>query len=383
MDMKQSLLISSIIILGILGVLFGYSLHQNNLQMHKNYTEAQDAFRNSNLVEAEKLLEGKPPRDISRDFYILKYNVQMNLNKLYQAEETCNELLKLDPKDAFSNYLLSLVYYNTGDNEKTELYLKNSVKYAPENVDYKVALANFYTNVGKDDEAIKLFLELKDLIPGYEVAWATIASIYENRGDFENALKYRKEAAEKFKDNAYDLYMLAKLYSRMGDKQLAAEYYAKTAKIDINGNTDAKSKYFEITGKPYHSAPQFISQSIPFESLNGLMIITAYVDGIPGRFLVDTGASTSLVYSSFVKNKNLPAKTNIFGITQSANGTKSVVPIANFDIKIGTMEFKDLKTFIMPTENKAFDGIIGNDILQKVDYFADRQRKVITLRQIR
>lgn len=380
MDFKQSIIVSCILIFGIIGILSGYSIYQNNVKMHKNYIAAQDAFNNSNLEQAEKLLEGKPPRDIAKDFYILKYNVLLNENKLYQAEETCLALLKLDKKDAFSNYLLSLIYYNTGDREKTEQYLKNAVLYAPENVDYKIALANYYTNIGKNDEAIKLFEELKNLIPGYEIAWASIASIYENDGNFDKALQYRKEAAEKFKDNVYDLYMLAELYNKLGKKEFAAEYYAKTAKLDVSGATDAKSKYFVVTGKPYHSAPQFKNETLPFQNYNGLIIVSGYINGISARFLIDTGASSSIVYANFIKKNNLPVKTNIFGISQSANGTKTVTPVVNLNIKLGSSEFNDWKTFVMPAKNKVFDGIIGNDILEKLDYYVDRSKNTITIR---
>lgn len=383
MDFKQSLIISCVIVLGIAGMFSGYSVYQNNIKMHENYIEAQDAFRNSNLKQADKLLEGKPPRDIEKEFYLLKYNVEMNLNKLYQAEQTALQLLKINPKDAFYNYLLGLVYFNLDEREKTELYLKNAVEFSPENVDYKIYLANCYGNYGKDDEAIKLYKELKDLIPGYEIAYASIATIYENKNDLENALKYRKEAAEKFSDNAYDLYMLAKLYEKTGKKDEAAEYYAKTAKLDVNENTDARTKYFALTGKPYHSAPQFKSETIPFKNVNGLMIVNVKVNGVPASFLIDTGATSSLVYANFIKNKQIPVKTNVFGITTSANGTKSVVPIANLNLKLGSMEFNNLPTHIMPAENKLFDGIIGNDILEKTDYYADRQQGVIVIKSIK
>lgn len=383
MDFKQSLIVSCVIVLGIAGMFSGYSIYQNNIKMHENYIEAQDAFRNSNLKQADKLLEGNPPRDIEKEFYLLKYNVEMNLNKLYQAEQTALQLLKINPKDAFYNYLLGLVYFNLDDREKTELYLKNAVEFSPQNVDYKIHLANCYANYGKDDEAIKLYKELKDLIPGYEIAYASIATIYENKNDLENALKYRKEAAEKFSDNAYDLYMLAKLYEKTGKKDEAAEYYAKTAKLDVNENTDARTKYFALTGKPYHSAPQFKSETIPFKNVNGLMIVNIKVNGVPANFLIDTGATSSLVYANFIKNKQIPVKTNVFGITTSANGTKSVVPIANLNLKLGSMEFNNLPTYIMPAENKVFDGIIGNDILQKTDYYADRQQGVIVIKSIK
>lgn len=380
MDMKNSLIVSCVIIFGIIGILSGYSIYQNNVKMHKNFIAAQDAFRNAQLNQAEKLLDGSPPRDIEKDFYLLKYDVQMNLNKLAQAEETCLILLKIAPKDALINYLTGLVYYNLGDREKTELYLMNAIKYSPENVNYKMKLANFYANIGKDDEAIKLFEELKNLIPRYEEAYASLAGIYEAKGDMNKALKYRKEAAEKFSDSAYNLYMLAALYKQLGKKELAAEYFAKTSDVDIYGYTDARAKYFELTGKPYHSKPQFKNETIPFESEKGLMFVKAAVNGVQGKFLIDTGATNSVVYLSFVKKKNIPVKTNLFGVYRTADGLNSIAPVAIMNFKLGKFKYSNIMTFVVPSENKIFDGIIGNDILEKTDYYADREKQVIIMR---
>ena len=86
------------------------------------------------------------------------------------------------------------------------------------------------------------------------------------------------------------------------------------------------------------------------------------------------------MYANFIKKNNLPIKTNIFGISQSANGTKTVTPVVNLNIKLGSSEFNDWKTFVMPAKNKVFDGIIGNDILEKLDYYVDRSKNTITIR---
>ncbi len=381
MDMKESVLISCIVIFLIIGGFWGYSAYQNNITINKNYIQAQDAFRNGELKKAEKLLEGKPSNKIARDFYILKYNVFMNLNKQYQAEETCFLLLKKYPKDAFINYLLSLVYYNLGDIDKTEKYLKTAKDLEPQNIDYKINLANLYANTGKDEDAIKLFNELKEEIPGYEIAWATIATIYENKNDYTNALKYRKEAAEKFKTNAYDLYMLANLYQKLNRKEEAAEYFAKTAKIDINDNTDAKTRYFELTGKPYHSSKEFKNERIPFTLMNKLMIVNALINGHSGKFLVDTGATYSLIYSDFLKKNNIKLKTNMVGIMKNANGTMNITPLVNVNIKLGSNEYNNSRAFVLLNSDNGFDGIIGNDILEKTDYYIDRPNKVLVIRK--
>lgn len=379
--MKESFIISCTIVFGIIGIFWGYSAYENNKTMHKNYVLAQDAFRNSKFAEAEKLLDGNPPKDIAKDFYILKYNILMNSNKISQAKEVALELVKCDTHDAFSNYLLGLAYYNLGEKEETELYLKNAVKYGAENIDYKIYLANFYTNIAKYDEAINLFNEIKELVPGYEIAWDSIATIYENKGELEKALKYRKDAARRFKTNAYDSYMLAKLYKKMGKNELAAKYFAKTIRLDINNDSDAKTEYFKLTGKPYHSDQQFKNESIPFQNYKNLMIITASVNGYPGKFLVDTGATSCVIYKNFLKDKNINP-TNLMGIVKSANNSVDIVPIVNANFTIGTSEFKNIKTSVLMSDNKAFDGIIGNDILKNTDFYIDRENKIITIRTI-
>ena len=49
------------------------------------------------------------------------------------------------------------------------------------------------------------------------------------------------------------------------------------------------------------------------------MLVNVLVNGYPAKFIIDTGATSSLVYGNFIKSRHIPVKTNIFGVSQSAN----------------------------------------------------------------
>jgi len=383
MNMKQSIILSCLVFLVITGVLFGFYVINNNKKFKTNYTAAQDAYRNGNLVKAEELLEGNPPKSIAKDFYNLKYNIQVNQNKIPASIETAKKLLKLQPKDALSNYLLGVAYNNNGDKDNTEKYIKLAIKYAPDNVDYKMYLANFYNNLQRYEEALELYNAVIKKDDSYEVAWAGAANIYENIENYESALKYRKEAVKRFSDNTNDLYKLAELYNKLDKKELAAKYYAKTAKYDINNATDAKTKYFELTGQQYQADVDVESNNIPFETRKGLMVVRAWVNGCAGDFMIDTGASSTVIYSKFAKSNGITPNKSIRGIIQVADGTKTVVPVAEVSLKFGNSVFNKTRAFIVNDDKFFVDGIIGNDTLSKTDFYIDKENNQIVIKSIK
>ena len=179
LNIKRSVIIACAVSLIIVSVLSGFYIINNNKKIKANYAAAQEAFRNGDLQKAEALLEGNPPRNIAKDFYNLKYNVQINQNKVSASIETALKLVKIQPKDAFSNYLAGLAYNNDGDKVNTEKYLLKAIKYEPGNVDYKMFLANLYDKSERYEDALALYKAVIKQDASYEVAWAGAANIYE------------------------------------------------------------------------------------------------------------------------------------------------------------------------------------------------------------
>lgn len=380
--MKKSLIVSFLVMVAIFAGLYVIAKIETTKKIEHNFALAKDAFENSQLEYALRLLEANPPAKIAQDYYVLKYDILMNQNKLNEAETVAQKLVKLDKKNALNHYLLSLVYYNFADYSKAEASLKNAIKYAPKNNDFKIHLADLYANLQRYDEAVKLFAEVKKSDSNYEVAWDGLAAVSEDKQDYSKALELRKEAAEKFPNNCYDSYMLAALYQKMGDKKKAVTFYEKAARLDKEGESDAQEQYQELTGKPFYIASASTSQKIPALFVDNLPIITVFVDGDKGNFLLDTGANTSVIYERFLRKNKIQVDTDTYGILEFANGKKQTAPACHVDFKIGNSIFESNRIFILPDfKGITFDGIIGNDILAKTDFYIDRKNETVIIKR--
>ena len=376
-DNKISIIITAIIIIITIAGFASFSYCANSKKAHENFIKAQDLFRKAEFEKAEKLLDIKPPKDIAEEFYKLKFNVQFNLNALYSAKETMLELLKIKPNDAFYNYELSLMYYNMQDYEQTKKYLNEAIKYEPDNFTYNISLANVYSEQGKYDEAIKLYLEIYKKNPKAEIALASTASCYEQKNDMQNVLKYREMAARDFPDHIYDIYTLAQTYEKMKMKDKAIEYYAKAINLDIEDNTDSKTKYKELSGKAYYSKG-YKSIAVPYRTQGNLMIVKAELGGQKAEFIVDTGASYCVVSKKFIKSiksKNL----GISAVSTIADGSKVNAPLVLANLTLNGIELGDVLVAVLPNDDTPF--LLGNSVMQELDYYIDHDKKVITIKR--
>lgn len=168
----------------------------------------------------------------------------------------------------------------------------------------------------------------------------------------------------------------------MGDKKKAISYYEKTAKIDVNKESEAQEKYEKLTGKPLYMSSASTSQRIPALFVDNLIIVDALANGIKGKFLVDTGANTSVIYERFIRKNKIQVESDGYGVFALANGRRETAPSTYVDIKLGTSNFYDNRIFILPDfKNITFDGIIGSDILAKTDFYVDRKNEVLIFKR--
>ncbi|WP_316747344.1 retropepsin-like aspartic protease [Pedobacter gandavensis] len=121
-------------------------------------------------------------------------------------------------------------------------------------------------------------------------------------------------------------------------------------------------------------------QEIPYESINGKMIVEVKVAGKNCRFLFDTGAPTSiskeLALTSGSKNLQM-------GLISDANGLKdSVLVVLTKSIQIGDLDFNNITAIaLIPEFMKCWNlsGIIGSNLLRNSIVRIDAAKKIITL----
>ncbi len=380
MDLIKSILITLLIFVLLGGGLFYIGKKQEIEKANANLVKAKDEFGKKKYKNALVLLKYEPSKEHLEDYYLLKLKTLIELENFYQAEEVSKKLLEINDKNHFYYYLISLIHGYNWDYEKTEQALKKAIELQPENLSYKMRLARVYSNGNKTQQALDLYKNIRETDSRYQIAWAEAATVLENNKNFDESLKLRKASAEKFPDHLSSQYKLAALYEKLKNKKQAVGYYKKAAQLDKHRVSDAIEKIENLTNEKYHYIVNTKTQRIPLTIIDNLMIIKAKADNFEGNFLIDTGASLSVIYERFLKKSNIHVYYDKYGVLEMANGSTEYAPVAYFDFKIGQKKFNDSRVYILTdTKTINFDGIIGSDILKDLDYYIDQEKECIVI----
>lgn len=383
MDLLKSVLVS-IIIMALL--IFGiYSVGRKDLlkKAETNLAKAQDLYEFKNDADgALNLLELEPDKTLQEKYYFLKFRILFSQGKIYEAESISKKLLKINPNNAYYNYLISLVYYNSGDYDKAEELLEKSVKQEPKNCDYKIYLSRLYNNSGKTDKALALLEKIIKEDPNYEAAYQETAGIYTQEKKYDKALKIGSETYKKFNYNAYNTYVLADLYEKTGNKNLAIKYFKEVKDQDPYGNTNASVRIFNLTKKKY--IPMKHSQKknfVDFKEDGNSIIAKININKKEGHFKIDPENPNTIIYKKFA-DKNKSIVSNTLGIIEFKDGKKAVkdaMPVCYINIGLSDKNINNGRAFIMKNEKDKIDGVIGANILDNLNYEVDYKNKKIIL----
>jgi hypothetical protein len=138
-----------------------------------------------------------------------------------------------------------------------------------------------------------------------------------------------------------------------------------------------------VTAYPSFSfAPTAAMIKIPIELDDGIPRVAASFGGVPGRFLLDTGAGTTILYSSYFNR--LPHTELLEGEWTSTfvGGEVPMKPYLVRDFSFGGITFRQAGILVPQTSTADigdYDGIIGRDVLQEYTIFLDYGREAIYL----
>lgn len=129
------------------------------------------------------------------------------------------------------------------------------------------------------------------------------------------------------------------------------------------------------------SAPAGFRVELPYENINGKMMVKARIGGIEGRFLFDTGAPVCIT-CPMAQRLNLPeGETMGFG---DSNGQRVENKVVDMDeIKLGGVGFTNVKAVVFRPgemiESFGVDGIIGYTLFSTSIVEIDGKRQVIVI----
>lgn len=122
-------------------------------------------------------------------------------------------------------------------------------------------------------------------------------------------------------------------------------------------------------------------QEIPYETINHKIIIPAEVEGIKGKYLLDTGAPVCLTYTRMKKG---PEKESVAQRVKDAHNNEIIYRSVRLQsVKVGNTEFGEIPALVFdegnPLEYFGIDGIIGSNLFPDIVVRIDPRRKILIL----
>ena len=130
-------------------------------------------------------------------------------------------------------------------------------------------------------------------------------------------------------------------------------------------------------GKLVHSGDPIYS--FPFESIDGIIVVKATVNGIEGRFLLDNGFSLCALDKSFAEKANVSFEKT--GTVNDANNNRIELKESKIaSIAIGPYELRNAYGNLLQTSKflpcDSIDGVIGASFINRVNWTFDFEQRI-------
>jgi len=113
-----------------------------------------------------------------------------------RAIEEFKSLLKVNPNDVFTHFVLGYVYDKKGWTDIAIEELKESIRLDPGYINAYNNLGTIYNRIGKIEDAIQCFNRAIELNPTYIEAYDNLGVVYYMRKEFDTAMQYFQKAIE-------------------------------------------------------------------------------------------------------------------------------------------------------------------------------------------
>lgn len=370
-----------ILLIGI-GGLKWYGDYQNEQEADKWYIKAKDYCRSNDSAGCITAIDKALSRKEKPEYLKVKFNVLYSQSKLYESKALLEKLIALDPKNAHLYYLMSNLQYNDDDLKAATQSIEKAVQLEPRDVTYRISQAALYSHASDIDKARKVYEQLLQEDPNNFNAWDQYANAYANNNMENEALALRLKGVAQFPNDFRHHFGLASLYDNMDKEAEAVKEYRRSLEVHPLKNSIAATRIFEITGK--HVPPtleNLKTDQIPFESKAKVMFIEASVNGVQGRFLLDTGASFSVIFKSKAAQFDIhPQKITL--PMEAANGAIIQAPVAYGNLRIGRYDIQNSCFTVIPDlHDPNVDGIIGMNVMEGFQFEIDQSSHLITLKR--
>lgn len=158
--------------------------------------------------------------------------IQLQGNKLQDAEINAEQAVRLSPDNKWYIDLLAKVYIKSGNTQKAIKTLEQVIEKNPMDADSYFDLAYLYLQTSQSLNAIKTYDAFEKNYGVEESVVLQKEKIYLRMNQLDNAANEVKKLIDAFPDEVSYLGMLAELYSLNGKKDKANEVYQQILQLD-------------------------------------------------------------------------------------------------------------------------------------------------------
>ncbi|MEW5801403.1 MAG: tetratricopeptide repeat protein [bacterium] len=160
------------------------------------------------------------------------YYTQGNYDK---AVEQFQLMLKANPKDVFTHFVLGYIYDKQGLTDQAIQELQESIRLDPSYINAYNNLGTIYNRLGRQKEALDVFKIALQLNPDYLEVHDNLGVVYFALGEYDKALESFQRAAE-INPNGYEYYNnMGSVYLAKGDYENGEKMILKA--LELNPKT--------------------------------------------------------------------------------------------------------------------------------------------------
>jgi len=343
--------------------------------------QANDYLRAGNWQAGLKLVDELLALVDSPELQETKVNLLAKAGRRHEAYELALLLLQKQPDEAHLHFLAGLLAESVKGPNVALIHFADASHLAPGNKSYQVAWAKACLEAGMRAAAVATFTQLLADDPQCVPCWLDFASAFYTSGQSTEAINLLQQAIKRFPDNSSYYFAVAKILDHVATEasdaeklRTAASYYRRSLELQPKRNSVAAKRYYEITQTRVPPQLEAIrTDEVPLTRQGATLFVEASINGVPGRFILDTGASvTSIAASSLSRFKLVP--TSQTARVRTANGIVHAT-FAYADINLGPHTIRQALVGVLPESfGSDCDGLFGLDSLHRFNAQLDMAR---------
>ena len=163
------------------------------------FNNAKIAFKNSNYEKTLELLNKAIKINSAARYYAFKGEVYYHQNKYDFAIDAYRQAIAIDSTNDEYYGDLSYIYYVCGNNELAKQYIQKALVYNPNEINYKILLADILNSMGNITDAKTIYKDLLNCLRNNDDKYCEISNKLEKLNEIqtqEDSEQYEKSAKE-------------------------------------------------------------------------------------------------------------------------------------------------------------------------------------------